>query len=59
MVQSGQLGPPQQGHASDCVLRGPVLAFQGAARLAVGLLDALGIEKAIVVGHSAGMPTSC
>ncbi|KAK9821989.1 hypothetical protein WJX81_003986 [Elliptochloris bilobata] len=27
---------------------------QGAARLALGLLDALGIEKAVVVGHSAG-----
>ncbi len=27
---------------------------QGAAGLAEGLLDALGVEKAIVVGHSAG-----
>jgi pimeloyl-ACP methyl ester carboxylesterase len=34
-------------------------AVQGAARLAEGLLDALGVEKAVVVGHSAGKPSSC
>ena len=50
-----QLGPLQQSLATGSVLKWVCSRNQGAARLAVGLLDALGIEKAVVVGHSAGM----
>ena len=32
--------------------------LQGGARLAAGLLEALGVEEAVVVGHSAGAVTA-
>jgi len=52
-------GASMRAVVAGCRMINHMCAVQGAARLAEGLLDALGVEKAVVVGHSAGKPSSC